>query len=122
MLFRSAPIANVNFTENPLGFSAIGFSPSFVSQNESGLRIWISTGIANGIKVNSQFVTVFADNTTFVWVDSTGQIWTGLAVPANVYAIAEVVSGQIQVSGTGNPNSGAYVLANGIISITDLRT
>lgn len=117
-----APIANVNFTENPLGFSAIGFSPSFVARNEGGLRIWVATGIANGVKVNGQFVTVFANTMTYVWVDSTGQIWPGLAVPPSVYAIAQVVASQIQVSGTGNPNSGAYVLADGIISIQDLRT
>lgn len=118
----SANQTGINFTENPLGFSVIGFSPSFVSQNEGGLNIYVSPGIANGVKVNGQFVAVFANSTTYVWVDSTGQIWTGLEVPPSVYAIAQVVSGQIQVSGTGNPNSGAYVLADGIISITDIRS
>jgi hypothetical protein len=46
---------------------------------------------------------------------SGGVVAVDTQVPSGAFAIAEVVSGQIQVSGTGNPNSGAYILADGII-------
>jgi hypothetical protein len=117
----SANVTGVNFTENALPFSAGGFSPSFVAQNEGGLRIYVSPGGINGISVNGQFVSVPANSLTYVWVSSNGIVAAGPNVPAGAYAIALVTSGQIQTSGTGNPNSGAYVLSDGVLNIADIR-
>jgi hypothetical protein len=117
----SANVTGVNFTENALPFTAGGFSPSFVARNEGGLRMFISPGGINNISVNGQFVTVPPTSQTYVWVYSNGIVAAGPQVPSGAYAIALVTSGKIQVSGTGNPNSGAYILADGIISIQDLR-
>jgi hypothetical protein len=117
-----ANITGVNFTVATRPPVGVGFSPSFVSQNEGGLRIYVSPGGINGIGVNGQFVTVPPTSQTYVWVYSNGVVAAGPQVPSGAYAIALVTSAKIQVSGTGNPNSGAYVLADGIISIADIRT
>ena len=117
-----ANITGVNFTLAVVPPKGVGFSPSFVAQNEGGLRIYISPGGINGFGANGQFVSVPANSQTYVWVYSNGVVAAGPQVPSGAFAIALVTSGKIQVSGTGNPNSGAYVLADGIISIADIRS
>jgi hypothetical protein len=117
-----ANITGVNFTVATRPPVGVEFSPSFVAQNEGGLRIYVSPGGINGFSANGQFVTIPANSTTYVWVYSNGIVAAGPQVPSGAYAIALVTSGQIQTSGTGNPNSGAYVLSNGILTIADIRT
>jgi hypothetical protein len=119
---NGANITGVNFTLAVIPPKGVGFSPSFVAQNEGGLRIYVSPGGINGFGANGQFVSVPANAQTYVWVYSNGIVAAGPQAPSGAFAIALVTSGKIQVSGTGNPNSGAYVLADGIISIADIRS
>lgn len=118
---NGANITGVNFTVATRPPVGVGFSPSFVAQNEGGLRIYVSPAGINGFGANGQFVSVPANAQAYVWVYSNGVVAAGPNVPAGAYAIALVTSGLIQTSGTGNPNSGAYVTSNGILSIADIR-
>jgi len=117
-----ANIAGVNFTLAVVPPTGVGFSPNFVSQNEGGLRIYVSPGGINGFGANGQFVTVPASSLTYVWVSSNGIVAAGPNVPAGAYAIALVTSGQVQTSGSGPNAPGGYTTNNGILSIQDIRT
>jgi hypothetical protein len=119
---NGANITGVNFTVATRPPVGVGFSPSFVAQNEGGLRIYVSPGGINGFGANGQFVSVPANSLTYVWVSSNGIVAAGPNVPAGAYAIALVASGQVQTSGSGPNAPGAYVTSNGILNIADIRT
>ena len=118
----NANITGVNFNVAVVPPKGVGFSPSFVAQNEGGLRIYVSPGGINGFGANGQFVSVPENARTYVWVYSNGIVAAGSQVPSGAYAIALVTSGQIQTSGSGPNTPGAYVTSNGIISIADIRS
>jgi hypothetical protein len=119
---NGANITGINFTLAVVPPPGVGFSPSFVAQNEGGLRIYVSPGGINGNGANGQFVSVPANSLTYVWVSSTGIVAAGPQVPSGAYAIALVTSGQIQTSGSGPNAPGGYTTNDGVISIADIRT
>jgi hypothetical protein len=115
-------IVAVNFLAVSTSTPASGFGCSFIAQNTAELTVFVSAGQIKGTNVNSRAVAVPADAQTYIWVDNVGNVLAGAGLPPGVYAIALVTTGDVQTSGTGNPNSGAYILSPGVLSIQDLRS
>jgi hypothetical protein len=116
-------IVAVSFQAVSTSTPASGFTSSFIGQNEGGLNIYVGPGQIMGTRVNGQVVAVPANSTTYVWVDNSGNILTGAALPGSgAYGIAIVISGQLQTSGSGETSPGGFVTSNAILSIEDIRT
>lgn len=97
--------------------NVIGFTPNYYeNQQSAGLNVYISPGTIGTTLYNGQVVTVPANATTEISINSQGQVQFGFG--PGLYSIAIVVSGQVQTSGT--PNT-LPVYSNGILSITDVR-
>ena len=94
-----------------------GFAPNwYYNPGTEGLGVYVAPGNINGVIYDGSVVSIPANSTVYVYVDSNGNIQTGGSVPGGDYGIALVVSGQVLTSSLG---LGQY--NNGILSITDIR-
>jgi hypothetical protein len=102
----------------PSSASFAGYAPSWAAgENVASRNLYISAGSINGgmsTIFDGAIFSVAANSTTYFWTDSSGVVQSGPALPASVYAIAKVVSGNVTTGTAGQT-------APGILSITDLR-
>ena len=94
-----------------------GFSPNYYTDQQSaGLAIYISPGSIGTVMFSGQIVSLPANSTTNISMDSNGNFY--LYFGFGFYPIATVVTGQVVTSGSTGKNANT---SNGILSITDVR-